>query len=156
MIKDIVIFFKQFWSEKGKLLTHTLVIIGLGLLQLWFIMIVLLVKDDEPIKIGELLGDGGLFFFSTSLTVSSALSLFDYRPMKPGTVDINFSLLTAIPVLLIASGWFIAVVSKNGLSTPNPFQSHVEIQIACCTLAIVYWYFVGKRIGLFTEKVKAV
>jgi hypothetical protein len=55
-----------------------ILVIILGLLQLW-VLIVVLKALHQPIEVKRLLGDGGLFFFSTSLAIGSALTLWDQK-----------------------------------------------------------------------------
>ncbi|HGS5082290.1 TPA: hypothetical protein ACMDTY_004792 [Vibrio parahaemolyticus] len=50
----------------GKLLSFILVAFGIGLLQIW-ILVIALMLTNKPISVHEILGDGGLYFFQPSL-----------------------------------------------------------------------------------------
>lgn len=134
----------------GRLFTFALTVVGGGLLQLWILFIILQMTGAEA-KVQDILGDGGLFFFASSLAVGSAITLFDRVPLKVGNVDCNLSLLVCAGVLVITAV-YCSVIAKVGASASKPFSNHVPLQIACAVASVAYWYYTGVRIGLFTKK----
>ena len=95
----------------GRLISFTIGIIGGGLLQLWALIMVLN-ANGYPVEISELLGDGGLFFFATSLVVGSSISLFDYRPIKVGNKDFNITMITLAGILVPVLIYYSTVLSS--------------------------------------------
>ncbi|MCH7575693.1 MAG: hypothetical protein IIA59_11280 [Candidatus Marinimicrobia bacterium] len=126
-------------------------IIGVGLLQIWVLLMVLQ-ANGHPAHIEEILGGGGLFFFATSIVVGSALSLFDYSPPKIGSLDFNMSAICCGVVLLVTVVYYTEVLSGGGVAEPNPFSKHVVQQLFCTSVALWYWYYSGRRTGLFVKK----
>ncbi|MCH8824800.1 MAG: hypothetical protein IH984_14980 [Planctomycetes bacterium] len=135
----------------GRLITFTLGVIGFGLLQLW-VLIMILNTMGSPIDAKEILGDGGLFFFSTSLAVGSAITLFDTNPLKIGSRDCNVTIIVCGGVLLLTVVYYSAVLSQGGLKQPDPFAQHILLQIGCSLIAIGYWFYMGISTGLFVKK----
>jgi len=76
----------------GRLISFFILVVLLGSLQLWVLMIVLKALD-QPIELKRLLGDGGLFFFSTSLAIGSAVTLWDQKSTPFGGEDFLITLL---------------------------------------------------------------
>ena len=136
--------------QVGRLITFVLGVVGVGLLQLW-VLIIILHARGSPINAKEILGDGGLFFFSTSLVVGSAISLFDTHDLKIGSRDCNVTLILCGGVLLITVGFYASVLSQDGLKQ-HPFAQHMLLQIGCTVVAIGYWYYMGVSTGLFIKK----
>ena len=134
-------------------MSFLMVVVGVGLLQLWS-MLLLLGINGKPIEISDLLGDGGTFFFSTSLSVGCMLNLFDARPVKIGNLDFNFTFICCGGVVYLSAFYYAAVLSRSSASVVNPFGSHIVVQIACISVALAYWFYVGLRIGLFVRKHK--
>lgn len=135
----------------GRFLSFAICIVVGGLLQLWVLLMVLN-ATGYVIDFREFLGDGGLFFFATSLSAGSAISLFDHRPIKVGTSDFNVTLICLFGILVIAVSYYAAVLSGDGMSAAKPFSNHAPVQIACTLMAIGYWVYVGRRTGLFVKK----
>ena len=139
--------------DKGRFAVFFSLIILLGLLQMWVIVIVMRIIG-QPIGSQQLLGDGGLFFFANSLTIGSAVSLYDKEPVK--IVDANF-LITFFVGGIIFLATIICVVSimANGGSKDHyPFDRedmHL-LQVACTSGAIMYWIYCGRKTGLFVNK----
>lgn len=135
----------------GRFLSFALSIVVGGLLQLW-VLLIALNAIGHVIDFSELLGDGGLFFFATSLSVGSAISLFDHRPIKVGSTDFNVILICCVGVLVMVVVYYAAVLSGDGMSAAKPFRNHALFQIACALTAMGYWFYAGHRTGLFVKK----
>lgn len=141
--------------QYGRLISFALGILGGGLLQIW-VLLLMLNATGQTIQIKEILGNGGLFFFATTLCVGSILSLFDFRPIIVGNRDFNISVICCGVVILVAVTNYAAVLSDGGFTVTNPFSDNVATQIGCTLIAIVYWYYSGNRTGLFVKKDKDV
>lgn len=137
----------------GRLLAFTVGIIGGSLLQLWILLIVL-ATNNHAIDIKQILGDGGLFFFSTSLCVASALNLFDYQPTTVGKLDFNMTLLICGGIFILTVVYYTSVLSGSKEQIPNPFSDYCLLQVGCALTSIGYWFFTGLRTGLFIDKGK--
>jgi len=123
-------------------------IIG-ALLQVWVLYIALTSLGKEH-TLGVLLGDGGLFFFATSLTVSSVLILLAESPSRLSMVDIIFTLFATLGGLVTAIIVYTAVLTNN-LGTAAPFHDHTGPQISCAVLALAYAFFAAGRTGYFSR-----
>lgn len=123
-------------------------IIG-GLLQVW-VLYIALSSLGKPHTLPLLLGDGGLFFFATSLTVNSVLVLLAESPARPLPWDLSITLFTILGTLVPSIVVYTAVLTNN----PNvvaPFQDHTPSQISVAILAMAYALFVGVRTGYFNK-----
>jgi ABC-type phosphate transport system permease subunit len=119
-----------------------------GLFQIWVLAVILSI-DGEDHRIGVLLGDGGLFFFATSLTVNSFL-IFEGSRRKHSAIERTFTLLA----ILLTIGMSVAVyaaVFTHQLGKVEPFHDHVVSQIALASLALIYAMFVAERTGYFSR-----
>jgi hypothetical protein len=131
-------------------LFSTSTIIG-GLVQVWLLYVVLYALGrDHSLPI--LLGDGGLFFFTTSLTATSALVLFEKIPGKPSPWDLLFTVLiiatcagASVYYMTIFTG--VAHLELTGL----PFKTHVRPQLTCAFAAFAYAFFALGRTGYFSR-----
>lgn len=137
--------------QLGRFLSFFIGVFFIGLLQLWILFMVLL-AIGHPIRISEILGDGGLFFFSTSLLTNSMLSLADFKPIKFGSKEFIVTLLALLGVILPVIVYYTAILSNGGLSEPRPFGDIVPLQIGCLLGAVVYWFFSGIIVGIFVKK----
>jgi hypothetical protein len=135
----------------GRLITFTLAVIGGGLMQLWVLLLVLK-ANGHPLLLKDLLGDGGLFFFATSLAVGSSISLFDSHKLVIGNADCNITLIVCGGVVLLAVIYYASTLSSSSPRVAAPFAKHIGLQLGCCCAAVVYWYYTGVRTGLFTKK----
>ena len=133
----------------GKLFLFVISNLVVGLLQVWVLYLALATIGKEH-NLPVLLGDGGLFFFSTSLIVNSTLVLLAQAPGKLSTVDIVFIVLT-IAGSLIGSIVVYAVVLTTRLGTVAPFHDHIGAQLSCACAALVFAFFVGVRTGYFVR-----
>jgi len=135
----------------GRFVIFFFATVVLGVLQLWILGLLLLtaIVPQSSVNLGKLLGDGGLFFFATTLTVSSALSLWDTRRPQIGDWDTVLTFIGGGVVLFIAVVVYAAVHSKSFGSEPLPFQSHLMPQLTCVAFALGYWFYVGFRTGWF-------
>lgn len=135
----------------GRLMTFAMGVVGGGLLQLWVLIIILNVKNGS-IEVAQLLGDGGLFFFSTSLAVGSAISLFDKRVPKIGSHYFNVTVIVCGGILFFAVTYYVSVLSDDGLKEDRPFAEYMLLQIGCSIAAVAYWFYMGICTGLFTKE----
>jgi hypothetical protein len=133
-----------FW----KFVTFVLANVAGGLVQLWVLYLILLTLNRSH-DIRVLFGDGGLFFFATSLTFNSLLALVEKHTLRPGTADLNVTLVLAGSVTVSAMVIYSAVLSQ-GTSTASPFSSHVLAQLSCAIAALVYAFYVSIRTGYFS------
>lgn len=134
----------------GRVYSFVLLNIAGGLLQLWVVALMLFVKGSG-VTVAQLLGDGGLFFFATSLAYSSVFSLTNKYPMTTGTRDFNITLTLVGCVTLLALIVYVSVLSSTPQSGSPPLSGTVFHQIACVTAALVYAFYVSVRTGLFKE-----
>ncbi len=137
----------------GRFLCFFFATVLLGVLQLWILgLLVLTSLVPQPpggVSLAQVLGDGGLFFFATTLTVSSGLTLLDALRPRVGDRDFTITLIVCPLVLFFAVTVYAAVHAKSFGHDPLPFQSHVLPQIACMLFALGYWFYVGIRTGWF-------
>jgi hypothetical protein len=137
-----------------RLLIFFILVIVLGLLQLWVLLVVLKALD-QPVELKRLIGDGGLFFFSTSLAIGSAITLWDQKSTNKH--DDELILLTIIlpgGIFFLTIAWTVAIMTKDGLSVQYPFQrtDSIFLQLACTLAAITYWFVTGLATDMFKRK----
>lgn len=137
----------------GRIFSFLLTIIGGSLLQLWVLMLILKATNN-PVTTGQLLGDGGLFFFASSLAVGSAISLIDNCKIVFGNIDFIMTLLICFGLIIIVVAYYASILTNVGFDEPDPFANNIRLQIGCAFCAIAYWFYSGVRIGLFTKKDK--
>jgi hypothetical protein len=118
-----------------------------GLLQVW-VLYVALASLGRAHSVAVLLGDGGLFFFSTSLTVNGILLLLSESINKLSSWDVTITGLAIIGSLVSSIVVYIAVLVGTGLSA-SPFRDHVPAQLVCASVALAYAFYVGARTGYF-------
>jgi hypothetical protein len=140
----------------GKFITFLLLTIFGGLLQLWVLWITLFTKAVEENISGptfaQLIGDGVLFFFATSLVFSSFLTLVDSRSLKLGSADLNLSLVVIALVLLLATVTYVSVLTSAKAEQNNlPFETHWLQQVICAFAAVAYACYVGTVTGFFRD-----
>lgn len=120
---------------------------------MWVLVIVMQIIG-QPIGSQQLLGDGGLFFFANSLTIGSAVSLYDREPVK--IVDSNFLVTFFLGgfIFLTTVTWYVGVMADGGLKVQYPFDREDTrlLQVLCTTGAIAYWIYSGRKTGLFVNK----
>ena len=138
----------------GRVLSFFIITIGGGLLQLWVLSLILM-TNQSPIRIGDLLGDGGLFFFATSLAFTSFVSLSSKMSIVFGTGQFNVTLVIVAPITLLAVVVYSTVLSGSLGQKAAPFADHVTAQIACAFAAVIYAFYVCTAIGFFKEKANA-
>jgi hypothetical protein len=131
----------------GKVALFAFANIAGGLIQVW-VLYVALASLGRPHNLEVLLGDGGLFFFSTSLTVNSILVLLSQAKQKIPPVDITLTGLAIIGGIVSSIVLYIAVLVGKTPSA-SPFQDHVISQIVCAGVALAYAFYVGARTGYF-------
>ena len=146
--------FKAYDAQKtttpGKVIGFLALTVGGGLLQLWVLSITLM-STGKTVKISEVLGDGGLFFFSTSLACTSFLSLIDKNSLEFGSVNFNITLVILTPVSLYAVVSYSSVLSASSGRGAYPFGGHTKPQIICAIAALVYAFYVCTVTGFFHE-----
>jgi hypothetical protein len=119
-----------------------------GLLQIWILYIILRTMHKSP-DISILLGDGGLFFFATSLAVSSYLLLYSQKA-KPATIDLNLTIILVLFVILPAIIIYTVVLSTQ-LGTVSPFHNCIGTQCWCALSSLTYAVYAGARTGYFSS-----
>lgn len=132
----------------GRILSFGLLTVGGGLLQLWVLYLMAIATGTAP-TLGELLGDGGLYFFATSLSFSSFVSLSSSTPIKFGTNHFNVTILLVGPVTLLAVVMYISVLSGAVGQQASPFSNHILSQLGCTFASLVYGLYVGVVTGFF-------
>jgi hypothetical protein len=100
-------------------------------------------------QLGVLLGDGGLFFFSTALIFNSLLMLLGAPPpaLLPKGADYVVTALAAL-VLITVVAIYTSVLTQH-LGEPSPFGGQAKLQIAFALVALVYAFYVAARAGQF-------
>lgn len=121
--------------------------LGGGLLQMWVLCVVFWVREKELIP-GEILGAGGLFFFSTSLVCSSACTLINDDVARPDPKRTSFTLYLAIPIFVVSVVFYTATLTYR-FSDRFPFEGDVGLQIAAAVGALLYSYYVATVTGQF-------
>jgi hypothetical protein len=119
----------------------TATVVG-GLAQVWLLYFVLLNMGKEH-DVSAILGDGGLYFFATSLTASSALVYFEHKPTN--TVPWDWT----CTILAIAASMVSVAATHPGV--PSPFRDQSLPQITCAAVSFVYSTFVAQRTGYFAR-----
>ena len=133
----------------GRVVSFALLIIFFSLLQLWVLLVVLNAKNI-PIESKEVLGGGGLFFFATSLYISSAVNLHDFQPMKIGGFNFIVTLIV-FGMCIIMVIYYAVVLTDVGMKAANPFGEKLRMQLGCALVAFLYWFFAGVRSDLFIK-----
>jgi hypothetical protein len=141
----------------GRILYFLLLTLGGGLLQLWTLALIFY-ATDKPLGVSNLLGDGGLFFFSTSLACTSFRLLHNYRELRFGSAD------SILSIILAGSLTFISVVCYTTVLSPilsgavkRPailFANHLYTQVGCATAAITYALYVASVTKVFRREKK--
>ncbi|MGP8048983.1 MAG: hypothetical protein ACLPYB_00095 [Desulfobaccales bacterium] len=126
----------------GRLLSLILITVGGGLLQLW-VLVLIIVNTGGKLNIGSLLGDGGLFFFATTLAFHSFLILIDHEPLRIGSSNLNITLLLVGPVMVTSMVTYASVLSIALGKIILPFSNHLAPQIICSLCALTYAFYVG-------------
>jgi hypothetical protein len=132
----------------GKFALFTLYTILGGLGQVWFLYLALYALGREH-SLPVILGDGGLFFFNTSLTASSAFLLVEELRGKSSPWHRAFTTL-AIVISISAVVYYIAIFTHHP-GNSAPFHDHVKPQLALAVLAFTYAGFVAKETGFFSR-----
>ncbi len=138
--------------QYGRFLSFLFILIAFGPIQLWILLLVLNTTSRGTITIGTILGDGGLFFYATTVAVGSAISLFDKKQFKIGSSDFNVTLICCIAPLIVIVIYYSSILTQTGLSTPRPFNACIFQQLGCTLMALIYWLYVGTRTGLFVKE----
>lgn len=132
----------------GRLISFLSLVIFAGLLQVWIRIIVTTAKN-LPIEPREILGCGGLFFFATTLCVSSGIYLHNKHPMKIGSVDFNAT-LAVHGIAFCTAIYYASVLTTVGMKPVIPFGKETIPQIGFVSIALIYWFYAGLRTKLFT------
>ena len=130
----------------SKLATFLVLIFGAGLLQLWILAIFLGFEGNLTDEVARLWGNGGLYFFSTSLVYSSFLTLLKDRPVQYGSMDMPVSFVSLGLTTLIACIAFVRTLDVGSGAQalgPLPFASNLFSQLTCVAVASSYAFFVG-------------
>jgi hypothetical protein len=138
----------------SRILIFFILVIVLGLLQLW-VLIAVLKALEQPIEVKRLLGDGGLFFFSTSLAIGSALTLWDQKSTNKNDEELLlWTIIFPGSIFFLTVAWTVAIMAKDGLTAQYPFQKSdsIILQIACTLAAITYWFITGLATDMFKRK----
>ena len=136
--------------SQGKVLSFIFFTFGAGLLQLWILFLVLYFSGKNP-TISNLLGDGGLYFFSTALAFSSFVGLISHVPLKFGDLSLNITLLVIGPITLIATISYVSSLFSNIGTQVAPFANQLMPQITCFLLASAYAFYVSTITGVFKK-----
>jgi len=126
----------------GKILSFLVLTVSGGLLQLW-VLALMMYAHHEEIYLGSLLGDGGLFFFSTSLVCTSFLLLANQREMILGSADFNVTIILGGSLTLTSVVYYSSVLSGTVGRVTAPFSSHLGVMICCAIIAVVYAFYVA-------------
>lgn len=126
----------------SRLALFVVLVIVFGLLQLWILPLIVILLG-RPLDLLEILADGSLLFFATSLSYASFFTILGSpdkysanRPPLTISVFVVF-LISAIAV----STYTIAYVSQHsGTASSFSFSllTYVVIQIVCAIVAVCY------------------
>ena len=136
--------------DKGKIISFVLFTFGAGLLQMWILFFALYFSDKNP-TLEALLGDGGLYFFSTALVYSSLVSLISHTSFRFGDLHLNITIIAVSPVTLIAIVAYVSVLFSNIGNLASPFSNHIFPQLSCLLLAMAYAFYVATITGVFKK-----
>ncbi|MBF0283407.1 MAG: hypothetical protein HQL51_03015 [Magnetococcales bacterium] len=148
------------WQEKSpevvmfstkKLFLFMFVMVGVALLQIWVIMLVYYVNNKE-ILLEQIIKDGSLFFFSTSLVYSS---LFSRVPSKVRNHDVpilDWIIVGGVTFLVLVSYGSEFATSLAEKRSAEFVGQYYKIQIACTFMSIYYAMHVQNKIGAFYER----
>ncbi len=137
--------------NNGKIVSFILFTFGAGLLQMWILYIALFLDKKNP-TLASLLGDGGLYFFSTALAFSSLVTLITHTSLKFGDRNLNITLFVIPPITLIAIVAYVSVLFANIGTVASPFSSQILPQITCFLLAAAYAFYVATITGVFSDE----
>lgn len=132
----------------SKLMLFTIANVFGGLLQLWLLYGILAYFGKDR-TVAVLLGDGGVFFFATSLTATSLLVFFADYAKHPSHSD----LLVTVGAL-VGGGvaiFYYTLILSNRLGNAEPFKQYWPIQVFCAAIAFSYAVFVSARTGYFSR-----
>ncbi len=135
--------------SKGKIFSFAIITLGGGLLQLW-ILCFMKFQSEHMLNPSQILGDGALYFFSTSLAFSSFVTLSSFAPIKFGGIHFNCTLLLVMPLTFWSVVDYVSILSKSTKEL-YPFSNHLTPQICCVIAALVYAFYVCLVTGLFEE-----
>jgi len=126
----------------GRLFSFIALIVFGGLLQFWVVWIILTVTSGVDPIIKDLVKDGGLLFFSTSLSYSSLFSLLLKRNIEMGSLDLN------ITIFLVGSVTIVSLVVYSSLIPPslksgNAVYIPLLPQISCTFASVSYSLYVA-------------
>lgn len=120
-----------------------------GLIQLWVVSLILFYHPTKSFPGFEiLLGDGSLYFFSTSLVFSNLFSLLIGKNFKLNETHWIISIILIGVVLFNSLVAYITIFSTN-IGTPSPFKNYLLSQIFTVIFAISYTIYTSTCTGLF-------
>lgn len=135
-------------AHLGRIVSFGLIAIGGSLLQIW-ILLLALSAINRPVTSGVIFGQGGLFFFATSMVFTSLAALLASGPVRFGTADFNITLLIVGPITLLVAVVYSSVLSGPMGTDANPFEAHRSAQLACAFAAVAYAFFVAQKTEIF-------
>nr|WP_321485600.1 hypothetical protein [uncultured Draconibacterium sp.] len=135
----------------GRAFSFVSIMLFFGLLNLWILGLISFLKYNT-VDWSLLVADGGLYFFSVSLVITSALSLFDEKHPKIGTLNFIITLLCAPPVILLSVVTYVYILTENGVDSSGSFVDLWFTQLLCAFTAIIYWIFSCFQTGVFFDK----
>lgn len=130
---------------KNKFTVYVFITVIFGLLQVWLACCILFLSKVN-FSIVDIIKDGGLFFFSSSLTVSSFINHRKIFPsVKSDEIIWSFSFVFFI-IIFCAVGYATAlkIVDKNFIFETN--ERHNWLQLCCALFAIFYGVITEFRI----------
>ena len=138
-------------SVFGRVVSFALLTLGGGLAQLWVFYVILATQSSSgSIDYGVLLGDGGLFFFSTSLVFTSMNTLLGNRSLRFGSLDMIGTILVCA-MMFSAVLLYTSVLAQAPSHSSPPFSGYLLEQIVCSITAVAYAFYVCTVTGFFFE-----
>jgi hypothetical protein len=136
-----------------------LTVIG-GLVQLWVVCILIFMKKQN-INFADVLSDGSLFFFATSLSYSSLFSLLNEDHKSVGSSVVVTILCVGIVTLLSLVAYSSAAYENIRTHTVHPVSAessstaldptyYMIAQIVCTFIALIYTVFVCTVTNMFS------
>ena len=134
----------------GRILSFIVLIVLLGLVQLWALLLIVNLTGIN-IEFSQLVEDGSLFFFSTTLAYASFFAVVT-SPYKYGIDDPPFYLGPSALHVLAAK---IAVPSQTPPDSAHPSgyqysaSRYMHLQLFCAVSAVAYAFYVSKKTDVF-------
>lgn len=128
---------------KGRPLAWCSLVVFFSLLQYWIVLLISLLDESFKFSTMDIIKEGGLIFFSTSIVVTFAIDFFTSKKNPPEIAHEEIGILYALfPALIVILSLVIYCVIKIG--KPNSI-SIILSQGAIFVASLLYSYKVKER-----------